>query len=107
MVDRKRHLAKAVTYRVFGSATTAAIAYLITGNTGLSATVGVVDSLLKIGLYYVHERVWYRVRWGVHADAGRRGSQAAPMQANHESAPAEVKVVATTMPAKREVMATG
>jgi uncharacterized membrane protein len=65
MVQRKRHLAKAVTYRVFGSAGTAAIAYVATGDAAIGATVGVLDSVVKIGLYYVHERLWYRVRWGV------------------------------------------
>jgi uncharacterized membrane protein len=66
MVDRKRHLAKAVTYRVFGSAGTALIAYLFTGDIKLGASIGMLDSVLKIGIYYLHERIWYRIRWGVH-----------------------------------------
>ena len=65
MVERKRHLAKAVTYRVLGSMTSAGIAFVMTGNAGIGATVGIADALSKIGLYYVHERIWYHVRWGV------------------------------------------
>jgi uncharacterized membrane protein len=57
MVERKRHLAKAVTYRVFGSAATVAVAYLITGSAEASAAIGAADSLAKIGLYYFHERM--------------------------------------------------
>lgn len=68
MVLRKRHFAKAVTYRVLGSAGTAAIAYGATGSLQLGAAVGVVDTVVKIGLYYFHERIWYRVRWGVLPD---------------------------------------
>jgi uncharacterized membrane protein len=65
MVERKRHLAKAVTYRVFGSAATAFIAFGATGDVGIGASVGALDSVLKIGLYYLHERLWYRVKWGI------------------------------------------
>jgi uncharacterized membrane protein len=68
MVERKRHLAKAVTYRVFGSAGTAVIASVATGDAALGASIGLLDSVVKVGLYYVHERAWYRVRWGVRAE---------------------------------------
>jgi uncharacterized membrane protein len=70
MVQRRRHLAKAVTYRLFGSAATAGIAYVVSGDAAIGASVGVLDSVAKIGLYYLHERVWYRVRWGVRTPAG-------------------------------------
>lgn len=65
MVERKRHFAKAVTYRVFGSAATVAVAYAMTGNAEISAAIGVADTVAKIGLYYLHERMWYRVKWGI------------------------------------------
>ncbi len=70
MVERKRHLAKAVTYRVFGSGATAFIAFVATGDAAIGASIGALDSVVKIGLYYVHERLWYRVRWGVRREAG-------------------------------------
>ena len=70
MVERKRHIAKAVTYRVLGSAGTMVIAAAATGDAGVAASIGVLDSLLKIGFYYAHERLWYRVRWGFRASDG-------------------------------------
>ncbi len=72
MVERKRHLAKSLTYRVFGSAATAGIAYVATGNAKISASVGLIDSVIKIGIYYLHERVWYHVKWGVHPGTPRK-----------------------------------
>ena len=66
MVERKRHLAKAVSYRLFGSLATAVIAFAFTGRADIAAGVGVADTIVKIGLYYMHERMWYRIRWGVH-----------------------------------------
>jgi uncharacterized membrane protein len=68
MVERRRHLAKAVTYRVLGTAGTAGAAYFASGDASLGLKVGLLDSLIKIGLYYLHERAWYRVRWGVRPD---------------------------------------
>jgi uncharacterized membrane protein len=65
MVQRRRHLAKAVTYRVFGSVGTAAIAFVATGDLRIGASIGVMDSVAKVALYYFHERAWYRIRWGL------------------------------------------
>lgn len=64
MPSRRRHLAKAVSYRVFGTVGTAAAAYVVTGNIEIGATIGVLDSAIKIGLYYMHERAWHRIEWG-------------------------------------------
>ena len=69
MAAWKRHLAKAVTYRLLGSMGTVVIAYAATGDAGASLSIGVIDSLAKVGFYYVHERAWCRIRWG--AGAGR------------------------------------
>lgn len=66
MVERKRHLLKAVTYRLFGSMATAAITFAFTDRADIAAGVGLIDTVAKIALYYVHERMWYRIRWGVH-----------------------------------------
>ena len=65
MVERKRHLAKAITYRLLGSTVTAGIGYLVSGSFELGAALGVADTVLKTGLYYAHERIWYRIKWGV------------------------------------------
>jgi uncharacterized membrane protein len=114
MVDRKRHLAKALTYRVFGSAATGAVAYMVSGSVGLGATLGLVDTFAKIGLYYIHERVWYRVKWGVHevpwqspAPAQAVANEAPPTSAAHasagpapESPPLPRPVVVTRTPAR-------
>jgi len=62
--SRRRHLAKAVSYRAFGTIGTAAAAFAVTGNIEVGATIGVLDSVIKIGLYYMHERAWHRISWG-------------------------------------------
>lgn len=66
MVSPKRHLAKAVTWRIIASTVTAVIALVF----GLPAkAVGFVflaDLVIKFILYYAHERVWYKhIKYGV------------------------------------------
>jgi len=59
-----RSLAKAVSYRVLGSAATALIVYVFSGNMPLSAGVGGLDMVLKIVLYFLHERLWNYIPFG-------------------------------------------
>jgi len=59
-----RSLAKAVSYRVLGSAATALVVYLFSGNMPLSASVGGLDMVLKIVLYFLHERLWNYIPFG-------------------------------------------
>jgi uncharacterized membrane protein len=59
-----RSIVKAVTYRLMGSATTAAIFFILTGKGSLSLGAGALDMVLKIGVYFVHERVWNHIDFG-------------------------------------------
>ena len=64
MESSARSLAKAVSYRVLGSTGTAFIVYIFSGNMPLSAGVGAIDMLLKIALYFLHERIWNYIPYG-------------------------------------------
>lgn len=69
MISRKRHFAKAVSWRVLGTIDTTLLAWLITGSFQIGAMVGGVEIITKTLLYYVHERVWYNyVKFGVMND---------------------------------------
>ena len=59
-----RSIAKAVSYRVFGSIVTFAIALLLTGDAMVSSAVGVADLFAKAILFYLHERLWNKIDWG-------------------------------------------
>lgn len=41
------------------------VVYLVTGDLTLVASVGVVDVVAKVFFYYLHERTWGKVKWGV------------------------------------------
>jgi uncharacterized membrane protein len=59
-----RSIAKAVSYRILGSSVTGLIVFILTGKGTLSVGAGVLDIVLKIGAYFVHERIWDRIDFG-------------------------------------------
>jgi len=65
-VEKKRHLAKAVTWRVIASTTTALIAWAFGLPPKAIGGVFVADLIIKFILYYGHERMWYSyIKFGV------------------------------------------
>jgi uncharacterized membrane protein len=75
MDSRQRTLAKTFSYRLFGTAITAGVAWLITREPCLSASLGVLDTCVKIGGYYLHERIWDLINFGrVQSAASGRAS---------------------------------
>ena len=59
-----RSLAKAVTWRVTGTIDTFLISWVITGQALLASGIALTEIMTKIGLYWLHERVWSRIKWG-------------------------------------------
>ena len=65
-VDKKRHLAKAITWRIIASITTAIIAFAFGLPPKAVGAVFIADLVIKFVLYYAHERVWYKhIKYGV------------------------------------------
>ncbi|WP_347841420.1 DUF2061 domain-containing protein [uncultured Draconibacterium sp.] len=64
----RRHLAKAITWRIIASLTTFIIGWMVTGDLDFGMAIGAADVLIKIALYYLHERAWYHSNYGVLKD---------------------------------------
>jgi uncharacterized membrane protein len=64
METHLRSIAKAVSWRIGGSVVTFIVALLISGNVDIAAKVGLLDTLVKIGAFYLHERIWHRIGFG-------------------------------------------
>ncbi len=64
MESHIRSIAKAITWRTGGTIVTFAVAWTITGDLSLSAGIGLLDTVVKLGAFYVHERVWNRLDFG-------------------------------------------
>ena len=65
-----RSLAKAFCWRALGSAGTVALAFTLTHNQVLAATIGGGEVLSKILIFFLHERVWARVPFGLDRSLG-------------------------------------
>lgn len=59
-----RSLAKAISWRALGTATTAALVLAMTGRVRVAIGVGAAECTAKIVLYFVHERLWNLVKLG-------------------------------------------
>ncbi|MEH6502417.1 MAG: adenylyl-sulfate kinase [Cycloclasticus sp.] len=60
----KRSIVKGVTWRVVATTTTMVIVYIFFGRLDLAIATGLIESVLKIGLFWMHEKAWFKVRWG-------------------------------------------
>lgn len=56
--EHAKSAVKAVTWRIIGTLDTIVISYLVTGQVKLALSIGGVETLSKILLYYLHERAW-------------------------------------------------
>ncbi|MGB2599264.1 MAG: DUF2061 domain-containing protein [Candidatus Omnitrophota bacterium] len=64
MEHPKRSLIKSITWRVIAVITTMAAVYLYSKDLKESFVVGIGANLVKFFLYYWHERLWDKVRFG-------------------------------------------
>ncbi|OGT63635.1 MAG: hypothetical protein A3E85_01645 [Gammaproteobacteria bacterium RIFCSPHIGHO2_12_FULL_45_12] len=60
-----RSMAKAVSWRSFGTLSTMLIAYLFTHKLTLTLYIGVFEFFIKIILFYLHERLWGMIPFGL------------------------------------------
>ena len=62
--NKSRSIGKSISWRVLASCDTILISYLITGSIGIAASIGSIEILTKMILYYFHERAWDRFEFG-------------------------------------------
>lgn len=60
MVAKKRHILKTISWRIIGTLDTMVLSWIITGSLKLGVTIGSVEVITKMVLYYFHERAWYK-----------------------------------------------
>ena len=60
MVSHKRHILKTISWRIVGTLDTMILSWIITGSWELGITIGSVEVITKMVLYYLHERTWYK-----------------------------------------------
>jgi len=60
----KRSVVKGISWRVVATTTTITIVYVFFDRLDLAIAAGMIETVLKVGLYWLHERMWFKIRWG-------------------------------------------
>lgn len=58
---RRRSLLKTASWRILATVDTILLAFLFTGSVGAALSIGSLEILTKMILYYFHERAWERI----------------------------------------------
>jgi uncharacterized membrane protein len=59
-----RSALKAASWRIIATSATMFVVYVLTGKAVLTIEVGIFEVFLKLFLYFIHERVWEKTRFG-------------------------------------------
>jgi len=59
-----RSVLKTISWRVIGTLDTILISWLITGHIALALSIGSIELVTKMVLYFFHERIWNKIKWG-------------------------------------------
>ena len=68
MIKRETHIRsiiKATSWRLLATLTTIVLVWIVFGDHWKALMVGWIELVLKIIIYYGHERVWLLFDWGV------------------------------------------
>jgi len=60
-----RSVVKSISWRLVGTMDTIFISWLITGEVKTALTIGSIEVVTKMVLYYFHERTWTKIKWGL------------------------------------------
>ena len=64
MESHSRTIAKALSWRFIATLITFTVAWIVTRELTFAAEIGLADTIIKLGAYYFHERLWIRVKFG-------------------------------------------
>ena len=64
METHTRSFLKAMSWRFLATFITAAVVWFLTGEAKFGMTVGLIDTSVKLLVYFVHERIWLRISFG-------------------------------------------
>ena len=59
-----RSVVKAISWRTVGTLDTIIVSYFITGSLVMAASIGSIEVVTKMALYYFHERAWNKLSFG-------------------------------------------
>ncbi len=61
----KRSIAKSFSWRILATLTTMALVFAGTGHVKIALSIGAAEFIIKMLVYYGHERAWAHIPWGL------------------------------------------
>ncbi len=69
VVERKRHIAKTISYRVISTLIGFVIMWWVSGDIKVGAAFSIAELVYKPIQYYIHERIWYKwIKFGLRKE---------------------------------------
>ena len=70
-----RAILKSLTYKSLSTISTFVTGWLITGSLAIGMTLGIFEVTFKLLLYFVHEKVWFNVNYGMKYSKNKKDSK--------------------------------
>lgn len=64
METHTRSIVKALTWRIVATIVTVSVAWTVLRNVNHALEIGFLDTMIKLGTYYGHERIWDKISFG-------------------------------------------
>jgi uncharacterized membrane protein len=63
---RKRSVVKSIVWRIICIFVSVIVTFFLSGKWDIAVAVGTVYNVITMILYYFHERIWNRIKWGTN-----------------------------------------
>ena len=63
--SKSRSILKTISWRIVGTLDTMTLGWIITGSPLVGLKIGALELITKFILYYLHERIWLRSKYGI------------------------------------------
>ena len=74
IVQKKRHIAKTISYRIVSTAIGFFIMWFMSGSAKVGAAFSIAELIYKPIQYYIHERIWYKwIKFGLNNKSNNNG----------------------------------
>ncbi len=64
METKRRSILKALSWRFLATVITSLVVYFMTGKMTFALEIGAIDTAIKLGVYFAHERIWLLIPFG-------------------------------------------
>ena len=64
MEQKRRSVVKTLSWRLWATIITMFVVYAVKGEWRFAVEIGLLDTTIKLGAYFFHERMWNKINYG-------------------------------------------